>query len=204
MVSFSFREVAGKVIGRGKRKSRKRLLGNYHGWLKLTMIRYYYYLLKKRVSPDEARLFFNTSNCSLRKKNKILSKTDIKTSSQTTIVAPFYFEFGNINFIGDVLINNGCNFLDNEMITIKTGTMIGPNVTLTTVSHHTEPTLRHAANIIAPINIGENVWIGAGVIVLPGISIGDNSVIAANSVVTADVAANCLYAGTPAKFKKFL
>jgi len=82
--------------------------------------------------------------------------------------------------------------------------MIGPNVTLTTVSHHTDPTLRHGANIIAPIKIGENVWIGAGVVVLPGITIGDNSVIAANSVVTTDVPANCLYAGTPAKFKKAL
>lgn len=82
--------------------------------------------------------------------------------------------------------------------------MIGPNVTLTTVSHHTDPILRHGANIIAPIEIGENVWIGAGAVVLPGITIGDNSVIAANSVVTADVPANCLYAGTPAKFKKAL
>ncbi|WP_249032478.1 DapH/DapD/GlmU-related protein [Tenebrionicola larvae] len=168
------------------------------------MIRYYYYLLKKRVSPAKARLFFNTSNSSRRKKNKILSKTGLTISSQTAIVAPFYFEFGNINFIGDVLINTGCNFLDNEIITIRTGTMIGPNVTLTTVSHHTDPTLRHGANIIAPIEIGENVWIGAGAVVLPGITIGDNSVIAANSVVTADVPANCLYAGTPAKFKKSL
>lgn len=168
------------------------------------MLRYYYYLLKKRVSPAKARLFFNTSNSSRRKKNKILSKTGVTTSSQTAIVAPFYFEFGNINFIGDVLINTGCNFLDNETITIRTGTMIGPNVTLTTVSHHTDPALRHGANIIAPIEIGENVWIGAGAVVLPGITIGDNSVIAANSVVTADVPANCLYAGTPAKFKKSL
>lgn len=168
------------------------------------MIRYYYYLLKKRVSPAKARLFFNTSNSSRRKKNKILSKTGITISSQTAIVAPFYFEFGNINFIGDVLINTGCNFLDNEMVTIKTGTMIGPNVTLTTVSHHTDPALRHSKNILSPIEIGENVWIGAGAVVLPGITIGDNSIIAANSVVSTNVPANCLYAGTPAKFKKFL
>lgn len=168
------------------------------------MIRYYFYVLRKKVNPSKVCLFFNTSNLDRKKKNKILSKAGIRTSAQTAIVAPLYFEFGNITLIGDVLINAGCNFLDNEMITIKTGTMIGPNVTLTTVSHHTEPALRHNVNILAPINIGENVWIGAGAVVLPGITIGDNSVIAANSVVTADVPANCLYAGTPAKFKKSL
>ncbi|WP_241898851.1 MULTISPECIES: DapH/DapD/GlmU-related protein [unclassified Erwinia] len=90
------------------------------------------------------------------------------------------------------------------MITIKTGTMIGPNVTLTTVSHHTNPALRHSSNILAPIEIGENVWIGAGAVILPGVSIGENSIIAANSVVTSDVPANTLYAGTPAKFKKHI
>lgn len=168
------------------------------------MLKYYFYLLKKRVSPRKALLFFNTSNSSIRKKNKVLYKAGIKTSFQTTIKAPFYFEFGNVKLIGDVLISTGCNFLDNEMITIKTGSMIGPNVTLTTVSHNTEPSLRHGENILAPINIGENVWIGSGAVVLPGITIGDNSVIAANSVVTSDVPANCLYAGTPAKFKKYL
>ena len=168
------------------------------------MIRYYYYLLKKRLSPAKACLFFNTSYISRRKRNKILCKSGIKISSQTTIMTPFYYQFGNIEFSGDVLINTGCNFLDNNKITIKTGTMIGPNVTLSTVTHHTDPTIRHDTNIFSPIEIGENVWIGAGAVVLPGITIGDNSIIAANSVVTADVPANCLYAGTPAKFKKSL
>ncbi|MFB5744274.1 DapH/DapD/GlmU-related protein [Cedecea sp. P7760] len=168
------------------------------------MIRYYFYLLKKKLEPKKARLFFNTSYSSRRKKNKILSKAGIKIDNKSSIVAPFYFEFGNIHFSGEVLVNVGCNFLDNEMITIKTGTMIGPNVTLTTVSHHVEPALRHGVNILAPINIGENVWIGAGAVVLPGITIGDNSVIAANSVVTTNVPANSMYAGTPAIYKRDL
>nr|WP_237703569.1 DapH/DapD/GlmU-related protein [Erwinia sp. Ejp617] len=170
----------------------------------MELIRYFIFLIKKKSNAKKCRLFFNTSHFSRRRRNKILSKAGISISSQTTIVEPFYFECGNINLSGDVLINTGCNFLDNEIITIKSGTMIGPNVTLTTVSHNTDPTLRHGTNILAPITIGENVWIGAGAVVLPGITIGDNSIVAANSVVSTDIPANCLYAGTPAKFKKDL
>lgn len=163
------------------------------------MIKYYFYLIKNKIAPKKARILFNTSSISRRKKNKILSKAGLMVSHQTAIVEPFYFEFGNVEISGDVLINTGCAFLDNEMITIKTGSMIGPNVTLTTVSHHTDPDLRHGENILAPIDIGENVWIGAGAVVLPGVTIGDNSVIAANSVVKSDIPSNEL---CPAVFKR--
>ncbi|WP_078002969.1 sugar O-acetyltransferase [Izhakiella australiensis] len=166
------------------------------------MLRYYLYLLRKKTKPSIARTYFNTSFTSNKKKKRILIKSGLILSPESTIVPPFYFEFGNIKLQGNIFINANCNFLDNAEITIKNKTMIGPNVTLTTVSHHTDPNLRHGANIISPIAIGENVWIGAGAVVLPGITIGDNSVIAANSVVTADVPANCLYAGTPATFKR--
>lgn len=165
-------------------------------------MRYYFYMLMKNIKPYHARLFFNTSFTSKNKRRKILSKCGIKLSSQSHIVTPFYFEYGNIDLVGNVFINANCNFLDNEKITIKDGSMIGPNVTLTTVSHYTDPKLRHNSNIIKPINIGENVWIGAGAVIFPGVNIGNNSIIAANSVVNSDVPANSLYAGTPAKFKK--
>ncbi|WP_082172301.1 MULTISPECIES: DapH/DapD/GlmU-related protein [Serratia] len=167
-------------------------------------MRYYFYLLKKSIKPHYARLFFNTSFLSNNKRKRILEKCGVKLSSQSHIATPFYFEYGNINLTGNVLINANCNFLDNERITIQSGAMIGPNVTLTTVSHHANPALRHSTNIIAPINIGENVWIGAGAVILPGVRIGNNSIIAANSVVTSDVPANVLYAGAPAKFKKYI
>lgn len=170
----------------------------------VNLIRYYFYLLKKNIKPYYARLFFNTSFVSKNKRKKILSKCGLVISSQSNIVTPFYFEYGNITLIGNVFINANCSFLDNENITIQNGTMIGPNVTLTTVSHHTDPKLRHETNIVAPINIGENVWIGAGATILPGVRIGNNSVIAANSLVNSDVPANVLYAGTPAKLKKHI
>ncbi|EBN0073378.1 acetyltransferase, partial [Salmonella enterica subsp. enterica serovar Virchow] len=106
--------------------------------------------------------------------------------------------------IGDVFINANCNFLDNALITIDDKTMIGPNVTICTVNHFASPEKRHEDNIIQPVKIGKNVWIGAGAVILPGVTVGDNSIIAANSVVNRNVPANSLYAGTPARFIKML
>lgn len=168
------------------------------------MFNYIIMFFKRKINPEHARLIFNTSLLSKKRRNKALLKSGICLSKQTHITPPFYYERGNINIIGDVFINANCTFLDDGMITIHDGTMIGPNVTLTTVSHYSNPTLRHGNNILAPINIGKNVWICAGAVILPGVTIGDNSIIGANSVVNCDVPANCLYAGTPAVFKKTL
>lgn len=166
------------------------------------MINYFLYSFKNKVSPVKARLFFNNTLHSQKKKYKVLSKSGIKISNQATIMTPFYYEYGNIEIIGNVFINANCNFLDDEKIVINDGSMIGPNVTLTTVSHHIAPEMRHESNIVAPIKIGKNVWICAGAVILPGVAIGDNSIIGANSVVNCNVPANTMYAGTPAVFKK--
>lgn len=168
------------------------------------MLRYFMYCMKKKVSPKQARFFFNTSMVSKKKKLGILKKSGIELTDQATITDHFYFEFGNISLIGNVFINANCCFLDNAKITIQDKTMIGPNVTLSTATHRCEPEIRHGdKNIIhAPINIGENVWVGANSVILPGVTIGKNSVIAANSVVTSDIPENSLYAGSPAVFKK--
>lgn len=79
--------------------------------------------------------------------------------------------------------------------------LIGPNVQLLAVSHDIDPTIRqaHKHNYAGSIRLGNNVWLGGGVIVLSGVKIGDNSVIGAGSVVTKDVEANSVYAGNPAK-----
>ncbi|MDJ6851374.1 hypothetical protein LED50_18355 [Salmonella enterica] len=84
-------------------------------------------------------------------------------------------------------INAGCVFLDHAQISIGNDTLTGPNVTLTTASHEVSPALRGSGVTQTPISIGHNVWLGAGVVVLPGVKIGNNSVIAANSVVRSDV-----------------
>ena len=168
------------------------------------MLKYLYYLLKNKITPRQAIIFFNTSTLSRRKRNSILIKSGFHAEKNASITSPIYFEFGNVKLIGDVFINANCNFLDNALITIDDKTMIGPNVTICTVNHFASPEKRHEDNIIQPVKIGKNVWIGAGAVILPGVTVGDNSIIAANSVVNRNVPANSLYAGTPARFIKML
>ena len=115
---------------------------------------------------------------------------------------PFYTDCGkNIHIDKNVFINSGCNFQDQGGIYIGEGTFIGHRVILATLNHDMNPNTR-ADMIPKPIHIGKRVWIGSGAIILPGVNIGDNSVIAAGSVVTKDVPENCLYGGNPAKFIK--
>ncbi|WP_373225848.1 DapH/DapD/GlmU-related protein [Enterobacter cloacae complex sp. ESBL7] len=165
-------------------------------------IRYFIYSLKTKACPRMARHILNTSFLSKKKKFKLLNRAGVFIDLSSTIADNLYFEFGRIKVCKNVFINANCTFLDSAEIIIKNNSMIGPNVTLSTVTHHANPEHRHSDNIIAPICIGENVWIGANCTVLPGVTIGTNSVIAANSVVTTDVPDNVLFAGAPAILKK--
>ena len=115
---------------------------------------------------------------------------------------PFYTDCGrNIHLGKNVFINSGCNFQDQGGIYIGDGTFIGHQVILATLNHDMNP-YKRADIHPKPIHIGNRVWIGSGAIVLPGITIGDNSIIGAGSVVTKDVPENCVYGGNPAKFIK--
>ena len=115
---------------------------------------------------------------------------------------PFFTDCGkNIHLGKNVFINAGCRFQDQGGIYIGDGTFIGHNVILATLNHDLNPNTR-ADMYPKPIHIGKKVWIGSGAIVLPGVSIGDNSVIAAGSVVTKNVPENVVYGGNPAKFVK--
>lgn len=166
----------------------------------------FYYLSRycKSIKPRKAIGLFNGCGLSNKKSNIILSKAGVSFKGPSNIKPPFFFEFGRVEIHGGTYINAGCVFLDTNTITIGQGSLLGPHVTLTTVTHPVDPELRHKKAISAPIVIGENVWIGAGVVVLPGVTIGNNSVIAANSVVNSDVPSNVMYAGSPAVFKRNL
>ena len=115
---------------------------------------------------------------------------------------PFYTDCGkNIKLGKNVFINSGCHFQDQGGITIDDGVLIGHNAVLATLNHNQDPEKRD--NLLpAPIHIGRKVWLGANVTVLPGVTIGDNAIVAAGAVVTKDVEPNTVVGGVPAKIIK--
>ena len=120
----------------------------------------------------------------------------------TTIFPPFYTNFGRFTRLGKhVFINHACSFLDLGGITLEDHVLIGPQVKLITENHSLDPEDRRAL-IGKPILIKRNAWIGAGATILPGVTVGENAVVAAGAVVSKDVAANTVVGGVPAKFIK--
>lgn len=165
---------------------------------------YLFYFLQKRVSARKALYVYNCTLLNKKNKFKILRKAGVTIDASCTITPPFTFGEGRLTIDKNVFINSNCNCIDAEKITIGSNTLIGPNVTITTITHKTSPQSRHNKLITAPIHIGENVWIGAGVTILPGVSVGKGSVIGANSIVNCDIPDNTMFAGNPAIFKKNL
>lgn len=123
-----------------------------------------------------------------------------------TLKTPFFCDFGyNVHIGENVLINYNSVFLDAAPITVGDNSFLGPMTGLYTVSHPLDAERRNEGFVSGrPITIGKNVWMGGGCTVLPGITIGDNSVIGAGSVVTKDIPANVIAAGNPAKVLKEL
>jgi len=120
----------------------------------------------------------------------------------TIIFPPFYTNFGRFIQIGkNVFINHACSFLDMGGITIEDHVLIGPKVNLVTENHPLTPADRRAL-ISKPILVKRNAWIGAAATILPGVTIGENAVVAAGAVVTTDVPDNTIVAGVPAKIIK--
>lgn len=112
---------------------------------------------------------------------------------------PFYTDFGkNITIGRRVFINAGCHFQDHGGVTLGDGCLIGHNVVFATLDHGTAPEDR-GAMYPAPIRLGKNVWVGSNSTILRGVTVGDNAIIAAGSVVTKDVAANTVVGGVPAR-----
>ena len=112
---------------------------------------------------------------------------------------PFYCSYGkNISIGAESCIGSNCNFVDDGRITIGERVIIDPAVTITTVGRPLHPDLR-GYMYAAQVTIGNNCHMGANVTVCPGVTVGENSVIAAGSVVTEDIPANCYAAGNPCR-----
>ncbi len=117
------------------------------------------------------------------------------------ITPPFHCDYGyNLKLSAGTYINCNCVFLDIVRIVVGKGTIIGPGVHVYTALHPMNPEERKTGREYAkPVTIGSNVWIGGGVIVCPGVTIGDDAVVGAGSVVTRDVPARTFAAGNPCR-----
>lgn len=121
-----------------------------------------------------------------------------------TVFPPIYSDFGkNITLGQRIFINSGCKFQDQGGVTIGSDCLIGHNTVLATLNHDLDPSKR-ADMHPGPITIGCNVWIGSNVTILPGVTVGDNAVVAGAAVVTNDVAENSVVVGSPARVVRSL
>jgi acetyltransferase-like isoleucine patch superfamily enzyme len=123
-----------------------------------------------------------------------------KVDESFLLIPPFFTAGGNEIRVGrNVFVNQNCTFHDLGGLDIADDVMIGPNVSIITTSHPLEPSQRRATTIGKPIVIERNVWIATGAIIVGGVTVGENSVVAAGSVVTRDVPPNTLVGGNPAR-----
>ena len=160
-------------------------------------------VLKEQMAYQDLLCEYNLTKPSEGKKREELLKRMLGDCGEGVYIeAPFYANFGghHCHFGKMVYANYHLTCVDDTHIYIGDYTMFGPNVTIATAGHPILPELREKGlQYNMPVHIGKNCWLGAGVIVLPGVSIGDNSVIGAGSVVSKDIPAGVVAYGVPAK-----
>lgn len=137
-----------------------------------------------------------------QKRTAILKETFAEIGENCYIEPPFHANWGghHVHFGNNIYANFNLTCVDDTHIYVGDNTMFAPNVILASAAHPIEPSLRQKAyQYNMPVRIGKNCWLGAGVIVLPGVSIGDNTVVGAGSVVTKDLPANVVAVGNPCR-----
>ncbi len=159
-------------------------------------------LAKEQLLSLEILYDFNHTRPSQQKlRQEILSQYFAEMGENCYIEPPLHANWGKHTHLGNhVYANFNLTLVDDTHIYIGDHVMIGPNVTLATAGHPIDPEYReNVAQFNVPIHIGRNVWIGANCVVLPGVSIGENSVIGAGSIVTKDIPANVVAVGNPCR-----
>lgn len=162
-------------------------------------------------AKDLIRDYNQTDSADARTKDRILGELLGGRGKNLWITAPFYADYGNnIYFGNNCEVNMNCTFLDDNRIVIGDNALIAPNIQIYTAFHPTSAAKRFGPHRedgsfafcktqIAPVIIGDNVWIGGGAILLPGGTIGSNTVIGAGSVVTKDIPSNVVALGNPCR-----
>lgn len=151
---------------------------------------------------DKLYDFNMTRPTELDKREEMLKGMFAEIGENCYIEPPFHANHAgyHVHFGNNVYANFGLTLVDDTHIYVGDCTMFGPNVVVATAGHPILPELREKAlQFNMPVHIGRNCWLGAGVIVLPGVTIGDNSVIGAGSVVTKDIPANVIAVGNPCR-----
>lgn len=159
--------------------------------------------LEKRLYECKELLYdFNNSRPSeVERRAEIIKKVFAEVGEHCYIEPPFYANWGcNMHVGKHFYANFSLTVVDDADIYIGDNVMIAPNVTIATGTHPISPELRERAyQYNLPVHIGNRVWIGAGSIILPGVTIGDNTVIGAGSVVTKDIPSNVVAVGNPCR-----
>jgi acetyltransferase-like isoleucine patch superfamily enzyme len=149
------------------------------------------------ITSELNRLTFDDTDKIRHLFSKLIGKD---VSENFLLLPPFYTADGlEINIGHNVFINQNCTIYGLGGLNIRDNVMIGPNVSIITAGHSLDPLQRHSVTIGKPIVIKNNVWICTGAIIIGCVTIGENSVIAAGSVVTKDVPDNTFAAGNPAR-----
>lgn len=159
-------------------------------------------LFNKRVEAKKLFKAYNkTDDEEIDLRNKIMKQLFKNVGENVWVEPDFRCEFGkNITIGDDVYINFGCIILDCSEVTIGSNTLLGPNIGLYAANHSTDATERINGGCYGkPIHIGNNVWLGGDVKVLQGVTIGDNTIIGAGSIVTKDIPDNVIAVGNPCK-----
>ena len=137
-----------------------------------------------------------------KERQEMLKKLFAEVGENCYIESPYFGNWGghHVHLGSNIYANFGLTMVDDTHIYVGDNTMFGPNVTIATAGHPIDPELRsRGLQYNLPVRIGRNCWLGAGVIVMPGVTIGDNTVIGAGSIVTKDIPSGVVAVGNPCR-----
>ena len=159
-------------------------------------------LAQQAVWQDQVMEYNNIPHVQQQRRDALLRQMFAEVGEGCYVETPFYANMGGhyVHFGDYVYANYGLTLVDDTHIYVGDHTMFGPHVTIATAGHPIDPQLRRKAmQYNMPVRIGRNCWLGAGVIVMPGVTIGDNVVIGAGSIVTKDIPSNVVAVGNPCR-----
>lgn len=157
-------------------------------------------VLERRRARDLLKTYNATADEEVARRGQLLQKLFAAVGEGTWIEPPFYCDYGGNITLGErVFMNFNCVILDCAKVTIGSNVFFAPAVQIYAATHPLDHLVRRTLEYGKPVTIGDDVWVGGGAIVLPGVRVGSRSVIGAGAVVTRDVPEGVVVAGNPAR-----